>query len=260
MRVVLLSPHFDDAILSLGAAAGEWAREGHSVTVCTLFGGFPAPGWKETPAARERHAKWGFRNAAGAVARRKREDMAACRALGVAFYHLNHPDALYRAAYSARGLSGHTAPSDLRLLPVLARAVPPADLYCAPLGIGGHVDHLLAHELAARHLHAPVLYWEDVPYRAYAGADTARRRAWVGALATEVFVSSPGSVDRKVAAVGEYRSQLPHIFRTTGPWEGVVRETERGHIPVGNLEATGRVLTALERSYEESDVSVPVVR
>ncbi len=49
-RVVVVSPHSDDAVLSLGAAIAAWARRGAEVEVLTVFAldpgsHAPAGGW-----------------------------------------------------------------------------------------------------------------------------------------------------------------------------------------------------------------------
>jgi LmbE family N-acetylglucosaminyl deacetylase len=78
-RVVVVSPHLDDAVLSLGATLGYAARHGADVTVVTVLAGDPAAA---TPAGRW-DAKGGFRTAGEAAAARRREDVRACSRLRV---------------------------------------------------------------------------------------------------------------------------------------------------------------------------------
>ncbi len=78
-RVVVVSPHSDDAVLSLGAAMASWVRRGAGVELLTVFAldpdsTAPAGGWD---------ARAGFATEAAAAAGRRAEDVAACAILGV---------------------------------------------------------------------------------------------------------------------------------------------------------------------------------
>src|SRR5213080_853986 len=78
-RVVVVSPHLDDAVLSLGAALARAARRGGAVTVLTVLAGDPA---SETPAG-EWDSQAGFATAGEAARARREEDRRACALLGV---------------------------------------------------------------------------------------------------------------------------------------------------------------------------------
>jgi LmbE family N-acetylglucosaminyl deacetylase len=77
-RVVIVSPHLDDAVLSLGATIARATRGGTAVTVLTVFGGDPAStappnGWDR---------RGGFETAGDAASRRREENRAACAIVG----------------------------------------------------------------------------------------------------------------------------------------------------------------------------------
>jgi len=77
-RVVVVSPHSDDGVLSLGAAMASWARRGARVELLTVFAldpesKAPAGGWDD---------RAGFRTQGEAAAARREEDRAACAILG----------------------------------------------------------------------------------------------------------------------------------------------------------------------------------
>jgi LmbE family N-acetylglucosaminyl deacetylase len=74
-RVAVLSPHLDDAILSLGAAIAHTRAE---VTVVTVFAGDP----DSTVPAGEWDSRAGFRTEGDAARARRREDELACRDVG----------------------------------------------------------------------------------------------------------------------------------------------------------------------------------
>ena len=75
---MVVSPHSDDAVLSLGAAMASWARRGARVELLTVFAldpasNAPAGGWD---------SRAGFRTEAEAAGGRREEDRAACAILG----------------------------------------------------------------------------------------------------------------------------------------------------------------------------------
>jgi LmbE family N-acetylglucosaminyl deacetylase len=76
---VVLSPHLDDAVLSLGATLHRVARRAWDVTVLTVLAGDPASG---EPASRW-DAEAGFSTAGEAAAARRAEDLRACTMLGL---------------------------------------------------------------------------------------------------------------------------------------------------------------------------------
>lgn len=79
-RIVVVSPHLDDAVFSLGATLSHAARHDADVTVLTVLSGDPASsapaGWWDAQA--------GFRTAGDATTARRQEDARACSILGVA--------------------------------------------------------------------------------------------------------------------------------------------------------------------------------
>ena len=77
--LLVLSPHLDDAALSLGAHLYTLARRGVRVSVLTLATADPADGL--SPLAEDLHRRWGL--GADAMAVRRGEDLEACRVLGV---------------------------------------------------------------------------------------------------------------------------------------------------------------------------------
>lgn len=77
-RVVVVSPHLDDAVFSLGATIASASRSGSRIEVLTVFGcdpssRGPANGWD---------ARGGFATEGEAATARREEDRAACRLVG----------------------------------------------------------------------------------------------------------------------------------------------------------------------------------
>jgi LmbE family N-acetylglucosaminyl deacetylase len=152
MRYTVISPHFDDAVLSLGGLLVSVGRQATVVTVCA---GAP----RSSMSASTWDAQSGFLDGAEAAIARQKEDVAACGMLDVDRVHLPYLDAPYR-----------TSPSDLDgLFAALCGVVKPPALVFAPAGIGDHVDHVTVRDLvleAALTTRAEVRLYADLPYAA----------------------------------------------------------------------------------------------
>jgi LmbE family N-acetylglucosaminyl deacetylase len=90
-RFVVLSPHIDDAVLSLGAFIAAAARRGAVVEVVTVLANDPA---SDGPAG-EWDATCGFRSEGAAARHRRREDERACHILGARTAWLPFGDETY---------------------------------------------------------------------------------------------------------------------------------------------------------------------
>ena len=77
-RIVVVSPHLDDAVLSLGASIADSASAGADVSVVTVFAGDPS--LSEDPSPWDRRA--GFTSTLEALEARRREDEIACSFVG----------------------------------------------------------------------------------------------------------------------------------------------------------------------------------
>lgn len=265
--VVALQPHYDDAALSAGGTLARFADLGWDLVLCTVMGGYP--GYQDSlemetkDLVTARHLRWGFPDATidAVIGERQQEDALACIALGdrVRQAVLPLPDAIYRHGYeTAEDLRG--GPKDgPGLLPMLVRSVPRADLYLAPLGVGGHVDHGIAYELGrtlADLEMARVLFWEDMPYAVYTPAATCTRlRAIAERKPVAVWsVVGRAAYSRKLDAIAAYRSQLPSIFRTVD-----IRDLER-HALAGAGGPAERFWRLEDTAHGEHLLSLPGLR
>src|SRR5262245_20422603 len=125
-RVAVVSPHLDDAVLSLGASISSWSRSGDAVDVVTVFAGDttstrPAGTWDQ---------RAGFETEGDAVRSRREEDRRACGLVGATPTWLPFSEALYESAHDdaavRRAVADRVATADVVLL-----AGPPL----------GHPDH-----------------------------------------------------------------------------------------------------------------------
>jgi LmbE family N-acetylglucosaminyl deacetylase len=171
-----LSPHLDDAIFSLGGLMAMQDARGEPISILTAFAGDP-PDWRISPFAAELHARWG--KAGPPMAVRRAEDRLAAGRLGASVVHLQFPEAIYRIGEEdtflypdVDAIFGPVDPQDNLLLQNLLDAlggveIGEAAVYC-PLGIGGHVDHLLLRN-AAEMLNIPLVYYREFPYTTRSG-------------------------------------------------------------------------------------------
>ncbi|MEU9128136.1 PIG-L family deacetylase [Kitasatospora sp. NPDC048540] len=161
-RTVVLSPHFDDAALSLAGLIPELPGP---VAVVTVFGGAPAA---------DRPVSWwdsacGFSTAQEAYRSRRAEDARACRLLGADQVVLDHPDGPYADGTEPTGVD--------RLLADL----PSGATVLVPVG-SNQPDHQRVRDRALAALAAlgapPPLVYADLPYTGHLpewGTDEADR-------------------------------------------------------------------------------------
>jgi LmbE family N-acetylglucosaminyl deacetylase len=171
MRWIIISPHFDDAVLSCGGIIWEAVKKGVPVEMWTVCAGYPESGTLSELAARI-HTKWGTGDVFETVELRRAEDRAAAAEVGATVRHFSIPDCIYRTDASGAFLytddvfdPPHPADAGLpeRIAAELAPALADGDLVTCPLTIGHHVDHVLT-RAAVERLRRPVSYYADIPY------------------------------------------------------------------------------------------------
>ncbi len=188
--IVIVSPHFDDAALSLGGWISATTESGQPVRVVTAFGNAtdderPAEHWDE---------RAGFATAAEAATARRKEEEAAMRVLGAELVALPFPDSTYllgerdEAAF-LDAIEPHLADAAEVLLPGY------------PLV---HRDHRWLAHLDYEHLgDFTVRFYVEQPY------------AWWSRTAGHIGIDVAHSplalrhLRRKMAAIRCYASQVP---------------------------------------------------
>ena len=202
-RIVVVSPHFDDAVQGAG-----YLLAGHpATTVVTVFAGRP-PAYPETPS--EWDALGGFKAGDDVVELRRVEDVAALGELGAAPHWLDFSDHQYLDK------SARYAPSDIA--PALAsalRSLDPTAVF-VPFGLA-NPDHDLTHQAARLVMdELPDLAWycyEDAGYCNLPGLLAWRISALFrsGLWPTPAIVPVSLDPDRKHRALACYASQLPPL-------------------------------------------------
>jgi LmbE family N-acetylglucosaminyl deacetylase len=189
--IVAVAPLLSDAVQSAGAMLARHAAEGHPVVVVSVFSrdGDPA-------------------------------DALAAEALGLAgVVHLAVDPASERGYADAYAVYDGLRPDDdapkvaaAVLAIALGRLAP--DLVLAPLGLTGHVDHVVV-EHALDELGLPRLRWLDLPY--------ALRRTPGAPLGAGQIVAVPADdayLAAKVAAAGAYPDAEPERLAAHAVAEG----------------------------------------
>jgi LmbE family N-acetylglucosaminyl deacetylase len=182
--IVVVSPHSDDGVLSLGASMARWAREGRNVellTVLALDPGSEAPteGW-------DRRA--GFATEGEAARARRREDRDACAVLGVTPRWL---------PFGSVDFERHG--DDAAVWGAVSEAIDGAGVVVVPGSPLSHPDHAWLHELLASKVPARALgLYAEQPYTLQESAAP--------------FAQAPVAARDRLAkwrAIRAYRSQLP---------------------------------------------------
>jgi LmbE family N-acetylglucosaminyl deacetylase len=229
-RLIFLSPHPDDAVLSCGGWIHQLAQNGERPIVMTVFGGDRPADVPLSDFARGLHERWQL--GADAPARRRDEDRAACDRLGCYLLHLPFADAVYRVEPVTRrhlydseeALFG--AVRDPDVIDRVAEAVEARLQHVSgkaslvvPLTAGKHVDHVIT-RMAAERSKADVIYYEDYPYAeqpermthvwGHADGEAGEAaREWV----SETVELSEAALQAKIEAFLLHRSQISTFYR-----------------------------------------------
>jgi len=173
MDIIILSPHLDDAALSCSDHIHAWNTAGHNITVVTIFSSF------QTTVVSDYLR--GYMEASGITTveelehHRKQEDAAATQLMGCRAEYLDFIDAGYRQHNDKPDYADYRELCPFRIseqeYPAIDEIVirlskhSGADLIVAPLGVGGHIDHLMTRLVAEKISPDDRLaYYVDFPY------------------------------------------------------------------------------------------------
>ncbi len=202
-RIVVLSPHFDDAAMGAGHLLGSYAN----TTVVTVLGGRP-PAYPDPPS--DWDALGGFKAGDDVVAARRQEDLAAMEVLESDHRWLEFADHQY--------LAPPDRPTPTQVAPVLGETIAelnPTSVFF-PMGLG-NPDHVMVHDasLLVRETQ-PGIEWfcyEDHGYKHIPGllawrvARLLRNKPWP----TPAIVPHVPDEERKRRAIWCYTSQIPPL-------------------------------------------------
>ena len=124
----------------------------------------------------------------------------------------------------------------LRLHEVTARVSPDVVWTCA--AIGGHIDHRIVRDSASMMCASralDLLLWEDLPYALHAPAAA-------GVAASSVTVNER-HLQRKLAAISNYRSQLRAMWPCRTNWRALLLDHARDrYASLGTAEPMWRAI------------------
>jgi LmbE family N-acetylglucosaminyl deacetylase len=218
---VVLSPHLDDAVLSLGGTIAELSSKGERVLVYNVCSGLPSPLDELSPIADELTGG----SAHGWVKMRRAEDELACALIGADHYFDTARDAIFRdpdryatfdSLFEPPDLSDSLSRRAFGTFTLLLTRAWRAKFY-APLAIGGHADHRIVCAAAMRALpRERLFFYEDFPY--VLGKNSRKKR--FGELKKEghrFAAVNTKEIDPKIKtrAIGAYSSQLAMLFGST---------------------------------------------
>lgn len=166
-RVVVVSPHRDDAAFSCGIAIRSLAQH-HVVTVANFF-------------TVSRYAPFANNARVDVSHLRFLEDLAFAKLTGVALSDLQLIDAPERLAIGVAQIASvrsFDARDDdpLRLVREHVASLSP-DLIFLPLALGDHIDHRLAQSAAIAAGCSALAFYEDLPYAARLAENAPAERA-----------------------------------------------------------------------------------
>jgi LmbE family N-acetylglucosaminyl deacetylase len=217
-RIVVVSPHFDDAAMGAGHLLASYP----DTTVITVLGG-PPPAYPDEPS--EWDALGGFKPGDDVVAARRLEDVAAMAVLESDYRWLEFADHQYLAPPD-RPTPDDVAPT---LASVINEIDPTAVFF--PMGLG-NPDHVMVHDAALlARVEQPGRDWfcyEDHGYKHIPGllawrvAKLLRSHPWP----TPAIVPHEPDEERKRKAIWCYTSQIPPLEN-----EHALTARLAGHVP-----------------------------
>lgn len=192
-KVLLVSPHFDDAILS----AGQFMAERPDTVVLTVFGGFPQ---NADTVHSPYDEKSGFKNAKEAVEARRWEDNLAVSMLRGTAIHLEFADSQYNEYNLVEDITDE-----------IQRILNAGDYEAiyAPIGLD-HPDHVsVTNAILKLKTDLPVYLWEDLPTRVVYPEQVPARLAQLGLdYIPERTIFNKTLIADKMRALACYGSQI----------------------------------------------------
>jgi LmbE family N-acetylglucosaminyl deacetylase len=229
---IYLAPHLDDVALSCGGQVFLSAEAGRPVLIVTVMAGDPA---RLLPSeyAQSLHDRWQFQT--DAVARRRTEDIEACRILGADCVHLDIPDCIYRSHprtdktlyNSDEDIFGDIHVTETGLVTTILNYIqdlPTYERFIAPLGAGNHVDHQLTRLAAEQADTHSRLYYEDYPYASDPEAVKAVVEGGKNSWEAITVPLSEAALSAKIKAIAAFESQLSTFFHDLSDMERAVRQ------------------------------------
>jgi serine/threonine protein kinase len=155
----IISPHINDAFLSLNGALPAWQRAGHKIKIIDVFSNTNYSSFYVTP-------PWG-QPAATVSDFRKIEELANARLTGIPLSFLDFPEVFIREGFLSFddlnkiwGEDNVAWDKERKLMDEIIKALPldANAAYFFPLGVSNHVDHLIIRRLGVELLKHKVIH------------------------------------------------------------------------------------------------------
>ena len=251
-RLLAISPHLDDAALSVGGIVARAVENGADVVVGTVFTADAPHPAASSPIVEELNKLWNL--GPSPIASRRSEDFAAVSALGARVIHGGLLDAIYRTdrerncLYPTRTdvFSGPSHEDDIfpalnRLFADWIEDFQPDSILC-PLAVGRHVDHVVTSEsfrtiALGRNLNA--FLYEDFPYSIGRFPPRFPDSVEAALARTKWTVTHPESVSvdvsAKIDAILKYDSQINELFANAQEFQIVLKRYMASASPEGDF-------------------------
>jgi LmbE family N-acetylglucosaminyl deacetylase len=235
VKHVFVSPHPDDIALSCGGLVACLCDRGDDVTILTVFSG-PGDLPRLTPFQRlalgfggeDAQTPTQAPTPGEVMTIRRAEDAEYARFVGASIVFVNRPDAVFRGYGADQEIMGPPRDDDPAPTEELHRALTELapDRVYLPFAVGGHVDHRQTHRAALTLMSEPespylrcTAFYEDFPYAMrndFQGLDQLVEptldRLPAGVKLEPEYVEIDGLLDRKLAGLRAYDSQMGHLF------------------------------------------------
>ncbi|AQW53958.1 PIG-L deacetylase family protein [Streptomyces violaceusniger] len=239
-RILVVSPHLDDAVLSAGSRIHHLASEGAEVTVFTLFAGIPPLPY--SPIAEYFHYTWGLDTEP--MEHRREEDRKALARLGATPVHGEFLDAVYRRLPDGGWLIDVDGPmvqgsdaAEPQLCDLLTRTVAELaertrpELVLTSAAVGNHIDHRRTRDAVVTAVagKVPVRCWEDLPY-GLRGSDIPPLPDDRALLDPMAETAGDASWSAKYEAIECYRSQHSMLWPPDADFRDLFDAHATGHV------------------------------
>jgi len=221
MNHVFISPHPDDVIASCGGTIAIFKDLGRFSIIYTMFSAYVDPPYSQE--ATELHLLWGIPK--DVVQMRRDEDRAATAKLGIPIYVGYQPDSLYRRDKDGNWLYGNEGDIFNNLHKEAEYQInyfynvfqnlfkKMNHIIYVPLGIGNHVDHIIAFKIGYRLFKDgyKVRFYEDFPYSNKSELRKERIMRFPN-WTYDLVIFNEKHLKMKIEAFSQYKSQISMLF------------------------------------------------
>lgn len=211
MPAYYISPHYDDAIGSCGGKIYMDYLNNENPTIITIFSKAKEP---FSNYAKDLHSYWNLNNP---LSDRKKENTNACQIIHAKEQSLQYEDAIYRIhngeyLYPGNGdifkqIHHKDESLHIKIAKDIKKIVNKEDKLYFPLGIGNHVDHIIAN-LVGNNLKAEgynITYYIDFSYEGHVLSKYKKK---------ETIILDNKIIKQKSLAMSEYTSQVKMLFES----------------------------------------------